>query len=86
MVFFQPKPAVDDHEKARIEFHLQEIGEAIGFQRFHLPVLRRSDLLDLRSKTPKEVVEFIGNQLSHNVAGIEVRSELLPAEQCGGGG
>ena len=86
MVFFQPKLAIDDHEKARIEFQLQEIGEAIGFDSFRLPITRRSELLELESKTPQEIVEFIGSKLSHDTSGLELRIDIAPKEKCGGGG
>lgn len=86
MVFFKPKPAIGDHEKARIEFHLQEIAESIGFDRFRLPVLRRDQLLDLQGKTPDQIVAFVGQHLSHSVAGLQVQVAIEPQEKCGGGG
>ena len=86
MVFFKSKPAIGDHEKARIEFHLQEIGEAIGFQRFQLPVWSRQQLLDLDGKTPSQIVDALGSHLSHSTTGLQVEVEIAPAEKCGGGG
>lgn len=86
MFFFKPKPAIGDHEKARVEFHLQEIAESIGFDRFRLPVLRRDQLLDLQGKTPDQIVGFVGQHLSHSVAGLQVQVAIQPQEKCGGGG
>ena len=86
MVFFKPKPAIGDHEKARIEFHLQEIAESIGFERFRLPVLRRDQLLDLQGKTTDQIVSFVGQHLSHSVARLQVQVAIQPPEKCGGGG
>lgn len=86
MAFFKPKPAIDDHEKARIEFHVQEMAESIGFERFRLPVLQRSQLLELQGKTPEQIVAFAGQHLSHNIAGLQVQVAIQPQEKCGGGG
>jgi hypothetical protein len=88
MAFFKPKPNLGDHEKARIEFHLQEIAESIGFERFKLPVLRVDQLMDLKiqSKTPEQIVAFAAEHLSHNIAGLKVQVAIEPQEKCGGGG
>ncbi|QEG25019.1 hypothetical protein [Mariniblastus fucicola] len=86
MVFFKPKPNLGDHEKARLEFHLQEIAESIGFERMRLPVLRSDQLRDLQGKTPEEIVAFAGKHLSHSVGGLQVRVAIEPQEKCGGGG
>lgn len=86
MVFFKSKPAIGDHEKARIEFHFQEIAESIGFERFRLPTIRRHQFIDLQGKTADQIVAFVGQHLSHNVAGLEVRIAIAPQEKCGGGG
>ncbi len=86
MVFFKSKPAIDVHDKARIEFHLQEIGESIGFDRFSLPVMRRHQLLDTPGKTPQQIVTSIGKHLSHGTAGLQIQVAVVPTEKCGGGG
>jgi hypothetical protein len=86
MVFFKSKPAIDVHEKARIEFHIQEIAESIGFERLRLPILRRHQLVDFQSKTPEQVVASVGKHLSHNVAGLQVQVAVQAQEKCGGGG
>lgn len=86
MVFFKSKPAIDVHEKARIEFHIQEIAESIGFERLRLPVLRRRQLVDVQGKTPEQLVAFVGKHLSHNVGGLQVQVAIEAQEKCGGGG
>ncbi len=86
MAFFKPKPNLGDHEKARIEFHLQEIAESIGFDRLKKPVLRTDQLMDLQGKTPEQIVGFVGEHLSHNIAGLRVQVAIEPQENCGGGG
>ena len=40
-MLFTAKPNVTVGEKSRIEFHLQQLAECIGFDRFLLPVLSR---------------------------------------------
>lgn len=86
IVFFKSKPAISDHEKARVEFHLQEIAESIGFDRLHLPVVRRHDLMNLHGKTAEEIVAFAGQHLSHDTAGLQVQVAIEVQEKCGGGG
>ncbi len=83
-MFFKPKPNLSDGEKARVEFHLQRIAEAIGIERLKLPVLGRDELL--RLKTPQDIVNRVGEHLSHDVSAIQVTSVLQQAGQCGGGG
>jgi len=88
MAFFKSKPNIGDHEKARIEFHLQEIAESIGFDRLKKPVLRVDQLMDLKiqGKTPEQIVTFAAEYLSHNVGGLQVQVAIEPQEKCGGGG
>ncbi|MDG1875312.1 MAG: hypothetical protein P8J27_15465 [Mariniblastus sp.] len=85
MAFFKTKPNVPNNEKARIEFHLQQILECIGFERFTRPVLAHHLIVGV-FQTPAEIVNFAGQHLSHDVSGISV--EVLPKEleKCGGGG
>jgi hypothetical protein len=86
MAFFKAKPNVSDHDKARIEFHLQEIAESIGFERFVLPVVSEASLMDHAGKTPQQIVAFASEHLSHNTAGLSVQVAIVPEEKCGGGG
>ena len=83
-MFFKPKPNLPDGEKARIEFHLQLIGESIGKDRLMLPVRGRDAFL--QAETPSEVVQKVGEHLSHDVGQIKVTPVLQQAGQCGGGG
>jgi hypothetical protein len=83
-VFFKPKPNLSDGEKARVEFHLHKIANAIGIERLTLPVLGRDELI--RLKTTQDIVDRVGKHLSHNVSAIQVTSVLQQAGQCGGGG
>ncbi|QDT08931.1 hypothetical protein [Stieleria marina] len=83
-MFFKPKPNLSDGEKARIEFHLQTIAEAIGAERLTLPVLDREAFLS--KSTPQEIIQLAGEHLSYDVNAIQVTPVLQQAGQCGGGG
>lgn len=91
MQLFKSKPSLADGEKARIEFHLQQIAESITADRLKLEVLSEEDVLasdtegsalsDLESLTKK-----IGQHLSHDVANISVLQQPQELEKCGSGG
>lgn len=90
MQFFKSKPNLPDGEKARIEFHLQQIGECIGFERLSLPVMNEVSILngdgqsELRS--PKQIKELVGERLGHDVSGLSVQSFPMQPAKSGGGG
>jgi hypothetical protein len=90
MAFFKLTPNLPEGEKARIEFHLQQIAECIGFKRFTLPVLSQDSVLYGSSRseyqTANQVVRFAGEHLGHDVSGISIQTVPLPPEKCGGGG
>ena len=88
IVFFKLKPNLPDAEKARVEFHLQQIAESVGFDRFRLPVLSRKTLLGLyeSQKSPQQMIGFVGNHLSHDVSEIRFRVVPKQLQNCGGGG
>ena len=88
MAFFKSKPNVSDAEKARIEFHLQQIAECVGFERLTLPVVDSATLVDLAhsSRSPKPIVDFVGNHLSHDIGELEVVIDPKELKKCGGGG
>ena len=87
-MFFKPKPNLPDAEKARVEFHLQQIAECVGFDRFTLPVLSRKRLFGLyeSDKNPQQMIGFVGNHLSHDVSEIRFRVVPKQLQNCGGGG
>ncbi|WP_149497432.1 hypothetical protein [Roseiconus lacunae] len=92
-MFFKLKANLSDAEKSRIEFHLQQIAECVGFDRLTLPVLSRKSLSDLyeSEKNPQHVIEHLGDHLKHDVGGIQLR--VVPQQSqsscssggCGGG-
>lgn len=88
MAFFNTKPNLPDTEKARIEFHLQQLAECIGLARFKLPVLSMKSLLELSQSglSPNDAMGFFGEHLKHNVSGVELRCVPQQLEKCGGGG
>jgi hypothetical protein len=87
-VFFKPKPNLPDAEKARIDFHFQQIAECIGFDRFRLPVLSRTTLLEpFESKqAPPQIIRFVGDHLGHDTAGLQFSVVPQQAASCSGGG
>ena len=86
MAFFKPTPNLPDGEKARIEFHLQQIAECIGCERFQLPVLPMDALLELGETQIDQLVGRVGKHLKHNIAGLRVVVVPETPEKCGGGG
>lgn len=87
-MFFKPKANLPDAAKARIEFHLQQIAECIGFDRFALPVLSRKTLFGLydSKQTPQQMIGFVGKHLGHDVSGLGFRVAPQQLQTCGGGG
>ena len=75
-----------DNEKARIEFHLQQIAECIGFDRFTLPVLSEYDLLSENVATTEQLKCLVGEHLGHDVSGVKVQTFPMQPEKVGGGG
>lgn len=90
MAFFQSTPNLPCNEKARIEFHLQQISECIGFDRLKLPVLSEDELMyggggtDVRSAD--QIMTAVGSHLGHNVSVIKLQTLPMPAQKSGGGG
>ena len=79
-----------DDEKARIEFHLQQISESIGFDRLQLPVMNEHEILygarqsELRSSD--QILTAVGDHLAYDVSGIRLQTLPMPPEKSGGGG
>lgn len=88
MAFFKSTPNLPDGEKARIEFHLQQIAECIGFERFTQPVLSEESVLLGNGAPPTDdgILNLAGAHLEHDVSELKIRTVLLPPEKCGGGG
>lgn len=87
-MFFKPKANLPDAEKSRIELHLQQIAECIGFDRFMLPVVSRNALFGLyeSERNPQQLIEFVGEHLDHDVNGVRFRVvPQLAQSSCGGG-
>ncbi|MFG0291022.1 MAG: hypothetical protein ACF8CQ_22835 [Rhodopirellula sp. JB044] len=78
---------MSDAAKSRIEFHLQQIAECVGFERFTIPVVSRETVFGVyeSGRNPQHVIEFVGKHLGHDVSGIQVRVGLPQAPAAGGG-
>ena len=88
---FKSKPGLADGDKARIEFHIQQIAESVGSERMRLPVLSWQEILYTAtdSSTLRSIDElkiFIGKHLSHDVGNVSIHSVPQALEKCGGGG
>ena len=88
MALFKVKPNLADGEKAKVEFHFQQIAEAIGYDRLKLDVLSKETLLGLSETgmTSEQVLAFVGEHLAHDVSQVKIAMELKQPEKCGGGG
>ncbi len=88
VAFFKSKPNVDDAEKAKIEFHFQQIAECVGRERMTLPVVELETLVELAhaSRSPEPIMEFVGKHLAHDVNELSIKTDPQPLKKCGGGG
>ena len=86
-MFFKPKPNINDGEKARIEYHLQQIADVIGWDRMQLPILGLNTIQEwAESKSPETMIGLIGEHLNRDVAGVGFQLDPQQLQQCGGGG
>ncbi len=85
MAFLGTKPNLSGNEKARIEFHLQQILNCVGLQPFQLPVIDPQTLLKPDSTIPSLTQRF-ADHLCHDVSGLHVEVVPQQLEKCGGGG
>ena len=85
-MFFKTKPNVVDGEKARIEYHLQQISDCLGGDSFKRPVIRRSELLDWSAAgtDPQAVIARVGEHLQCDISGLTIN--VVPSETRDGGG
>jgi len=88
MNLFKTKPNVPDGQKARIEFHFQQLAECLGFDCLRLPVQSLGSMLELSraDDAVKQLVSFVGNHLSHDISQLNVKVAPQQLEKCGGGG
>ncbi len=86
MAFFNSKPKIRLNEKARIEFELQQLSEAVGAKRFQLPIVRLSRWQDLIQRPLSEVLQFTGKHIGHNTHDVRLDVQPENLEKCGGGG
>jgi tellurite resistance protein len=87
MAFFKSSPNLPDGEKARLEFHFQQLAECIGFESFNARVLAEDAIYGVGgNRTAEEVVQVVADHLSHDVSDLKVQFVDNPAKACGGGG
>ena len=86
MAFVKSTPNLSDDEKARIEFHLQQIAECVGFDRLALPVLGENSLLPEKPQTADQLMRLVGEHLGHDVSGVKIQTFPMQPGKIGGGG
>ena len=88
MPFFKSAPNVSAEEKPRIEFHLQQLAQCLGTDRFTLPVLSKEEVLGSSGaiRSADEILNVVGKHLAHDVSEITIQTVPLAPEKCGGGG
>ena len=88
MVFFRVKPNLSDGEKARLEFHFQQIAECLGANRLKLPVISMRDMLARWESNPDVAafLDFVGDHLDHGADAITVHVAPQIVANCSGGG
>ena len=91
-MFFKAKPNISDGEKARLEFHLQQINDVLGAERCRLPVVSSSELVGWsdQGKNPDALIVKVGDHLRFDTQGLTLT--VLPVADsdsgcgsCGGG-
>ena len=88
MLFFKTTPNLPDSDKARTEFHLQQIGECIGFDKLLLPVSDEYEIVfeNGQPRTPEQLLGFVGQQLQADFSEVKINKELTVVTESGGGG
>lgn len=88
MALFKVKPNLADGEKAKVEFHFQQLAESVGYDRLKLEVQSKETLLGLceSGMTAEQMLVFVGEHLSHDVNDVKIAIDPQQPEKCGGGG
>ena len=88
MPLFKVKPNLADGEKAKVEFHFQQLAETIGYDRLKLGFQTVEQLTGLSESgmSPEQILIYVGEHLSHDVSDLHIEIEPQKVEQCGGGG
>ena len=87
-MFFKAKPNLPDHEKARVELHMQHLAESFGAIFFASPFLIPDNAFghDPRDLKIEDIVQTIGQHLGHDVSELNIHHQPEPLKMCGGGG
>ena len=89
MFFFKSNPNLPDGERARIEFHFQQLVDCLGIARFRLPVVSVNTILNKSGgqRSAEEIKDFVVEHLDVMASNLTVQQQLaLPVKQSGGGG
>ena len=83
MAFFKSEPPLPDGERARIEFHFQQVAECLGHHRLRLPVL---DPDQLPAESVQQIKQRVADHLQHDLSDVRLQTIPLQPEKIGGGG
>lgn len=86
-MFFQSKPDIADHDKARLEFRLQQITDAVGVVRMQSSIQASTRLVpsDPNAK-PEQILETIRDLTGHDFSGLKIQQSLDVLQPKSGGG
>lgn len=88
MGLFKSSPNLPDHEKARVEYHLQQLSECLNSHLFLKPVVVPEEVFGHRAQDlqPQDVLDFVGEYLEYDVHPVTIEVQPKALELCGGGG
>jgi len=85
MALFGTKPNLSGNERARIEFHLQQILDCVGLEPFQLPFFDPGPFLRPGSDLGA-MSQALSDHLSHDIQQTHIEVVPQELEKCGGGG
>jgi hypothetical protein len=87
-MFFKSSPNLPDHEKARVEYHLQQLTECVGHELMLKPIVIPDETFGRHANETNLslILKAIGDHLGHDIDAIQVLVQPKALEVCGGGG
>ncbi len=85
MALFGTKPNLSGNERARIEFHLQQILDCVGLEPFQFPSFDPQPFLRPGSDLAG-MSQALSDHLSHDIQQLHIEVVPQELEKCGGGG
>ena len=88
-MFFKSNPNLPDGERARIEFHFQQLVDGLGIARLQMPVVNEDTILHETGtlRSPEQIKNFVIEHLNIQASNLKVQQQLaLPVKPSSGGG